>query len=190
MIEIHVNIKEIISLSVVGFWRIVLYTVDDLINKGYSYSEGLPPVVFDKPKTLILGELPGKDSIEAKEYYIKKSNHFWPLLAEIFRENRPVTKEDRYTLLKRHRIALWDVYKSGYRRGSRSPVKQGMVNDIPKFIQENPSIQQIVLAGGWAQEAFEKNYELDIATISVPSTSAANNRYWNDRKHKWFEIDF
>ncbi len=163
--------------------------IKDLINKGYSYSEGLPPVAFIKPKTLILGELPGIDSIEAKEYYVKKNNRFWPLMAELFGEDTPVTKEKRYDLLERHNIALWDVFESGYRKGSKSPVKQGKVNDIEGFLQNYPTIHQIVLVGGWAQKAFEENFEVNISVIRVTSTSGANG-HWNELKQAWFEIEF
>ncbi len=164
-------------------------TVKDLIRKGYSYSEGLPPLVFNRPKTLILGELPGRDSIKANEYYINKRNRFWSLMAEILDVDCPVTKEEKYNLLMQHNIALWDVFKSGYRKGSKSPVKQGEVNDIVSFLRNYPTIYQIVLVGSWAKKAFEKNFDVSINVIPVTSTSGANV-YWNKQKQAWYEIEF
>ena len=77
-----------------------------------------PPIVGANARLLILGTLPGEESLRLQQYYGHPRNHFWPLVAAIFDESLSATYAERERLLKRNRWALWDVLESAERVGS------------------------------------------------------------------------
>ena len=85
--------------------------------------EGLPPLLCEKPKILILGTFPGEMSLETGEYYSDPRNRFWKIISALF-SPLPYTDlclnsfEDKKELLKQAHIALWNVYSVVKRNGS------------------------------------------------------------------------
>ncbi len=77
-----------------------------------------PPIVGANARLLILGTLPGEESLRLQQYYGHPRNHFWPLIAAIFDKSLPAAYAERERLLKRNRSALWDVLESAERVGS------------------------------------------------------------------------
>ena len=43
----------------------------------------LPPVVDEQTKVLIVGSMPGVQSLEKQQYYGNPRNHFWGIIGEI-----------------------------------------------------------------------------------------------------------
>ena len=161
-----------------------------LLEQGYKYIKGLEPVVFKGAKTLILGSLPGQQSLNTNEYYAKKGNRFWPMMEDIFHSTPLKTYADKKALLKEHSIALWDVYYDGYRKGSKDGYKYATVNDIKGFLKKYPTIKQIVIAGKDAQKSFDKLIgDVGVSVIPVTSTSQLNGS-WKFQKHQWYDIDY
>ena len=156
-------------------------------ERGYTYIEGLPPVIFPGARTLVLGSLPGAKSLKNRAYYANRGNRFWPMMAEIFETKPLITETDRLSFLEAHHIALWDIYKSGYRRGSRDGIKDAVLNDIPEFLAAHSEIKQIIVAGKEAENAITQVNGVQIKIIAAPSTSGLN-RFWSERKHIWHEI--
>ena len=64
-------------------------------------------------KILILGSFPSIKSRQVGFYYSHPQNRFWRVLANIFKESIPLTIEDKKELLKKNRIALYDVCEIG-----------------------------------------------------------------------------
>ncbi len=81
-------------------------------------TKGLEPVVDDQSRILILGTLPGGESLRKGEYYTKNSNQFWRILSRIHGEQINLDYESRLEFLHRHGIALWDIIKKAKRVGS------------------------------------------------------------------------
>ena len=77
-----------------------------------------PPIIGANARLLILGTLPGEESLRLRQYYGHPRNHFWPLIAAIFDKSLPAAYAERERLLKRNRSALWDVLESAERVGS------------------------------------------------------------------------
>ena len=68
------------------------------------------PLFWEDSEILILGTIPSSSSIEKGEYYYHYANYIWDYLAEIFHESRPRIWSEKTDFLKRHHVALWDVY--------------------------------------------------------------------------------
>lgn len=143
----------------------------------------LAPVVFNDPKVLILVSMPSVDSHLADFYYADSDNRFWPMLSAIY--NMPaVTNEERLSLCRENHIALWSVVKSCLRHLSREDSMQDIVlNDIPKFLGEHPTIERIVCMSRDTQRLVdEEKWAIDVPIFYGPSTSAAD--LWYDSVEK------
>ena len=117
-------------------------------QKNNNIKDGLPPMVGDSPKILILGTMPGDESLKEHAYYRNFShNKFWDIIHSIFADETNISYEE---LLKKNHIALWDCIKRSERKGSTDNGfdKASMVpNDIERFLKENPTIKVIFLNG-------------------------------------------
>lgn len=145
----------------------------------------IPPFYNSDSKVLILGSFPSVKSREEGFYYAHPQNRFWKVLASIF--NEEIT--DKKAFLKKHQIALFDVCASCEIKGSSdASVKKVIPNDIKKLIEES-EIKVILLNGKTATNLFEKwMKDIEIPTISLPSTSPANATYSLDKLTKEYEI--
>ena len=159
-------------------------------NEIAPLKEGLMPWVGNDPFVLILGTLPGDESIEAGKYYQNPSNRFWSIMYSLFDGD---SKEDRRTFITSHHIALWDCFKSARRFGSADKdivVGSETPNDIIAFLHKYPTIKSIITNGSsknpkkgystvsalkkyFGELLYDKGYNI----ISLHQTSRSNERY-------------
>lgn len=124
------------------------------------------------PRILILGTMPGKESLRLQQYYANRTNRFWRIIAEAADKPLPEDYSKRLRLLDQLHIALWDVYASAERKGSLdSNIKNGEQNDVRSLINSNPSIKKILFNGG---KAYRKALDYGCLNVEMPSTSSAN----------------
>ena len=138
------------------------------------YTHPFKPIIFDDSETLVLGTFPSIVSFENNFYYAHKRNQFWKLLGDIFKMPTG-TKEERIALLKKHKIALWDIVASCERENSSDTnLKNVKLNDIPALLAAYPNIERIAFTGKKAQQLYNKLYKnLPIKTFLLPSPSPA-----------------
>lgn len=118
---------------------------------------GMPPVIGDNAKVLILGSLPGDESLRRQEYYGNPRNRFWDVMSGILNEKAPLDYSDKVEYLKRHGIALWDVLHAAEREGSLDAnIKNAIFNNIAELLSDNPSIEVIVTNGKNAENSLRK----------------------------------
>ena len=53
--------------------------------------QGLPPLLCENPRILILGSLPGDKSIEMQQYYGHPLNRFWQVMSDSY--HSPILSE-------------------------------------------------------------------------------------------------
>ena len=175
--------------------------VDKLIDKWFEQFSitGLDAVWGDKPKTLILGTFPGKESLNSKEYYSNSKNRFWDLVGY---DKDPEDYNQKIKFLNNRQIALWDIYGKAIRDGSSDRgIARGAYNNVFEHIKCRPSIKRIILTGvsdkskthllGFIQhfhkeiENTKKKRKLQI--FLLPSTSPRNGNT-DDLIAKWNQI--
>lgn len=125
---------------------------------------------------LILGSLPSVKSREEMFYYGHPRNRFWPVMAELFKENVPVDIEEKKNFLLKNHIALWDVIASCDICGSSdSSIRNVVPNDIERIVK-NSKINRIFTNGATADRLYKKYMlnEIGIEAVRLPSTSPAN----------------
>ena len=131
-----------------------------------------PPLISSSAKILILGSLPGEESLKQVQYYAHPRNAFWKIMFTVFN------------------IALWDMVHSGIREGSLdSDIKNEIPNDIEGLLNEYQGISTILLNGKKAEAMYRRYFnQIPLHTITLPSTSPANARLNFEEKLKvWKE---
>ena len=129
---------------------------------------------------MILGTMPGDDSLRLQQYYAHSANQFWKILAEVYGEAIGADYSRRVEFLHRKKLALWDVLRSAERPGSvDSGIKNEVANDFTTLFAAHTDLKAIVFNGGKAQTLFRRHVERSQATVAsvclqkivLPSTS-------------------
>ena len=147
-------------------------------------STGLPPVAAPGCRILILGSLPGAESLRLQQYYAHPRNSFWELTASALGFAATLPYPQRLQALLANKVAVWDVLASGHRPGSLDSaidLASAQVNPFSDFLRELPALQRILFNGAMAERLFVQRVlpELTpdhqaIARLRLPSTSPAN----------------
>ena len=148
------------------------------------------PYINKDSKVLILGSIPSVKSREYGFYYMHKQNRFWKVMSDLFKEDFPMTIEDKKIFLKRNKIALWDVIDTCDINGSSdSSIKNPKVNNIKKLI-DGSNVKYIFVTGKKALELYNKYCYKNtlIKAIYLPSTSGANCGVSYERLKEEYEI--
>jgi hypoxanthine-DNA glycosylase len=132
---------------------------------------------------LILGTMPGDESLAKKEYYAHPDNTFWDMLVRILAshltewEMETISYEGKKKLLLTNRIALWDVLEHCDRAGSRDiKIRNEARNDFKNFFVNHPKVKVIFFNGEKAHKYFLEGFkpivdEKKIELIVLPSSS-------------------
>ena len=153
-----------------------------------SRISSFPPIVDKSSKILILGSVPGVKSLQMQQYYAHPQNKFWKLMFHLLDTEFSSDYHTRLQLLKKHRIALWDVIESCERKGSKdTDIKSEIDNDIQELINSHPNIKIIFCNG---QKSYKnllkvvgKNFIIPI--VVLPSTSPLHTIKFEEKLEQW-----
>lgn len=147
----------------------------------------LEPWIDSNPIILIVGTMPGEQSLQDQSYYANPRNKFWKYIEAILNNGIELkSKEDKQKLLYSNGIGLWDTLSICDRKGSLdSHIKNYQPNDFSKF----QSVKFILCNGKKAYQYFTRynaDYLQNRECIELPSTSPANASISDDVKFaKW-----
>ena len=154
--------------------------------------QGLEAWCGDEPYVLILGTLPGDESLRLQAYYQNKShNSFYKIMERLFERESGASDKD---FVLSHHIALWDCMKEAEREGSTdAKIKDGSIvpNEIEQFLILHPTITTICLNGtGKTTDTFNNYFcveelEKKFKIISLPSTSNACGKSFEEKFKAW-----
>ena len=135
--------------------------------------ETFPPYIFPEARLLILGSAPSALSLAQGFYYGHPRNRFWPLLARLCGEEPPGDWDGRRALLRRSRVALWDVIARCQREGSTDArIREAELSDVPGLLARYPGVEAVALNGSLAARLFARHGPLPgVAQFALPSTS-------------------
>ncbi|MBI5006477.1 MAG: DNA-deoxyinosine glycosylase [Nitrosomonadales bacterium] len=139
-----------------------------------------PPVADDHAIILILGSMPGKESLRQQQYYAHPHNTFWKIMGELVGAHPALPYPQRLQKLTATHIALWDVLHTCEREGSLdSDITQEEANDFATFFAQHPRITQVCFNGAKAEQSFkrfvlEKQELPPLQFARLPSTSPAH----------------
>lgn len=158
--------------------------------------QSFDPIARDDAKVLILGTLPGPESVRLRRYYANPANAFWSIIERLF----GIDRSSGGRLVERG-IALWDVLERAERNGSSDGSirkRSEKVNDFEVFFREHTSIQAVFFNGRRAERYFRR-LALPSLTPEVrnrirchpalPSSSPANTHATREAKAKaWHAV--
>jgi len=132
--------------------------------------------------TLILGSMPGAESLRAGEYYAHPRNAFWPIMGDLFGATPDLPYRQRLQKLTNAGIALWDVLAECHRPGSLDAAidtRSAVANDLPSLLKQHPQIGRIFFNGATAERCFYRHLAKSLPLQRyllqrLPSTSPAH----------------
>jgi len=147
------------------------------------------PIVDSASKILLLGTMPGEESLKKLQYYGHKQNQFWKILFTLYNEPLASDYEKQVAFLYEKRIALWDVLQSCEGKGSLdSNIKNEIPNDFKSFFAEYPQIKYVFFTSRKAESFYKKyvGFELDKIFQALPSPSPAYAAMkFDDKVDRW-----
>jgi TDG/mug DNA glycosylase family protein len=132
------------------------------------HSNGFEPIANADARVLILGTLPGKASLERREYYAQPRNAFWEIMARLISTPADLCYEERTQKLLENHIALWDVCANAERFGSLDKkIRMSTVtpNDFNAFLGIHDQISLICFNGAHAERIFRRK------VLPIPSVA-------------------
>ncbi len=123
-----------------------------------NVKSGLPPVVWESSRILILGTMTGDESLRKQRYYANPSNKFWLILSKVYGGPIGTDYGERLEFLRRKGLALWDVLRSCERSGSSDgAIKSPVPNDFAALLEHYPRLQAVAFNGQKAETLFNKH---------------------------------
>jgi hypoxanthine-DNA glycosylase len=144
-----------------------------------------PPVANADATILILGSMPGKESLRKNQYYAHPQNAFWKIMGELIGAHPGLPYAKRLAILKSSGIALWDVLASCEREGSLdADIRAEAANDFTAFFAQYPHISKVCFNGSKAEQSFRKFVlgkqalpQLELQRLPSTSPAHAGMRY-------------
>lgn len=148
-----------------------------------------PPISSVTSKILILGTMPGRDSLRMKQYYAHSRNAFWKIMFAVLEQPFSSEYNIKQTLLLNNQIALWDVLKVCKRAGSLDVnIKEEEGNNFNFFFKKHPHINHIFFNGQQSSNYFSRNHKSVIPFTILPSTSPAHTMSLKEKLKAWTVI--
>ncbi len=107
---------------------------------------GFPPIAGETATILILGTMPGEESLRKREYYAHPRNAFWRILGSLLGFEPAADYEEKTRILLENNIALWDVMNSCERKGSLDSsikIESIIENDFAPLFSQCPGIKNV-----------------------------------------------
>jgi hypoxanthine-DNA glycosylase len=138
-----------------------------------------PPIADAGARVLVLGTLPGEESLRRREYYAHPRNLFWPIVFALFDATPMADYAEKVVFVKARGIALWDVCEIGEREASAdSTIRRERPNAIDRLLEAHPLIRAVAFNGTGARRLYDRHFPryANLAYLALPSTSPAHAR--------------
>lgn len=156
-----------------------------IIKTGIS-KHALPPIVDEATEYLVLGTMPGEQSLLKREYYNNPRNHFWNIISLAFNEGKQFADyTHKLKILAANKIGLWDVLNTCEREGSLdASIKSYTFNELGRLFEDFPNIKKVIFNG---QDSYKYFKSLAINNggkqyHQLTSTSSANTHKTVEKK--------
>ena len=153
-------------------------------------ARSFPCSADENARVLVLGSMPGEESLRRREYYAFRHNAFWRIMGELFGFSPELPYAERLAALRSNGVALWDVLAECERSGSLdAAIRFPRPNDIPGLLARLPRVG-LVICNGTASGRYLKHFfpEVFRMALVLPSTSPAAARFsYAEKLARWRE---
>jgi hypoxanthine-DNA glycosylase len=152
------------------------------------------PVAAKTARVLILGSMPGVESLRAAQYYAHPRNAFWRIMGDLVGASPDLPYVARTRKLRQAGIALWDVLAACAREGSLDAAIDEhsiIANDLVSFLAQHHFITHVYFNGATAERCFRLHVQpaLEAGALKLhrlPSTSPAHAaRSYAEKLRAW-----
>jgi hypoxanthine-DNA glycosylase len=151
-----------------------------------------PPVADERTRLLVLGSLPGEESLARSQYYANPRNHFWRLIGAVTGLDLiALPYEERLEALLGAGVGLWDTVGSATRRGSLDgAIRLDSANDLAALAARLPALRAVGFNGGKSASIGLPQLAArpDLALIPLPSSSPAYTRPFAEKRAEWLRL--
>lgn len=150
-------------------------------------------VVDERTRVLILGSLPGEQSLAQARYYAHPRNQFWRLIGEVIGVDLvTLAYPERLQALLDAHIGLWDVIASAERLGSLDGnIRSAAANDLAELATRLPALAAIGFNGAKAAALGTKQVvskHAAIQMLALPSSSPAYTAPFGQKLEQWRKL--
>jgi hypoxanthine-DNA glycosylase len=156
--------------------------MDDFMGRIHCFE----PIIDFKTEVLVIGTIPGVESLKQSTYYANKSNHFWDIVYRCFDSAwdpyEVVIKTDRerlYSFLLKNKVGLWDIIESCERKGSSdNKIVNPIYNDFKPLLSKYSKVKMLIFNGIAAKSFYKRSQNVNLKVPAVlkvlNSTSTLN----------------
>ncbi|HLY79954.1 MAG TPA: DNA-deoxyinosine glycosylase [Caulobacteraceae bacterium] len=147
-----------------------------------------PPVVDAATRVLVLGSLPGEESLRRGQYYGNPRNQFWTLVGAVLGVDlEGLAYEPRVATLQAGGVGLWDVVRTARRAGSLDgAIRDHQPNALAELAASLPELRAIAFNGGKAAAIGRRVLTVDDwALVDLPSSSPAYTMSFDAKLARW-----
>ncbi len=145
-----------------------------------TVKRSFPPVIDERARVLVLGTLPGEESLRRQQYYAHPRNLFWPILFALFdHAAAPADYPAKLGFALAAHVALWDVCMVGEREASAdATIRRETPNAIDRLLDAYPRVGAVAFNGSGARRLHDRHFRRrpDLIYLPLPSTSPAHAR--------------
>src|SRR4051794_11665430 len=149
------------------------------------------PVVDLATRVLVLGSLPGEESLARRQYYGNPRNHFWRLIGAVIDEAlEPLPYEARLERLLGAGIGLWDTIGAATRRGSLDGnIRAVEANPLAGLVDGLAELRAVGFNGGRsASLGLGQLSGRPLALVPLPSSSPAYTLSFEAKREAWLRL--
>ena len=147
-----------------------------------AHCSGFDAVARADARLLILGTLPGVESLKQQQYYAHRQNSFWKIVGKLLEMAPDLPYAGQLQCLMENRIALWDVCAAAQREGSLdADIRSPVANGFQAFFRSHEDIALICFNGQSAEKLFRRLVRPQLSepaaslpNLVLPSTSPAH----------------
>jgi len=150
------------------------------------------PAADQYTRVLILGSLPGEESLRRGQYYAHPRNQFWRLMgAVIGADLDALAYPGRLAALQAAGVGLWDVVRSAARKGSLDThIRDHEPNALEALAAELPQLRAVAFNGGTALRLGRDllNGVAGVTILALPSSSPAHTLAFDRKLPAWMAL--
>jgi hypoxanthine-DNA glycosylase len=151
------------------------------------------PIVDGGSRVLVLGTLPGEESLRRGEYYAHPRDLFWPIVFALFGDRAPAADySERVAFIRAQRIAVWDVCEAAQRTASADgTIAEEVPNAIHELLEAYHGIRAVAFNGTGARRLYDRHFARrpELLYLALPSTSPAHARLgFAEKLARWMAL--
>lgn len=149
------------------------------------------PVVNGATRLVVLGSLPGEESLARSRYYANPRNQFWMLIGSVIGADLvALDYEERLAALLGAGVGLWDTVGSATRQGSLDAAIRGHTpNALAELAARLPKLRAFAFNGGKAAAVGRRALgATPLHLVQLPSSSPAYTMPFAAKQAEWMKL--